>query len=263
MTGGGPGPPGIGRGQIEAGLRDLGLRRGDAVEVHSSLSRFGYVEGGAAAVVDALMAVVGPEGAIAMSAYPLTPPLPLTEQDRSRGIQAKVRLLAADALERTGMGAIADEFRRRPGVAVGAGSHPICAWGREAHRHCRHGYARLIAIDGWALLLGVDIHRCSSLHVAEDRVGLPAQVTAASRVPEEILRDYPPTSWYVQCGGAPEDAWQKVWDRACRDGLVRSRQIGQSQCHLFRAGAMVALYEGLLRADALGLFGYTGDGRQR
>ena len=36
--------------EIEAGLRELGLRRGDAVEVHSSLSSFGWVEGGATAV---------------------------------------------------------------------------------------------------------------------------------------------------------------------------------------------------------------------
>jgi aminoglycoside N3'-acetyltransferase len=47
------------RPDIENGLRELGLRRGDVVEVHSSLSSFGWVEGGAATAVDALMAVVG------------------------------------------------------------------------------------------------------------------------------------------------------------------------------------------------------------
>jgi len=44
---------------IKVGLRQLGLGRGDAVEVHSSLSSFGWVEGGAPTVVDALMNVVG------------------------------------------------------------------------------------------------------------------------------------------------------------------------------------------------------------
>jgi aminoglycoside 3-N-acetyltransferase len=44
---------------IEEGLRRIGLSRGDIVEVHSSLSSLGWVEGGAATVVDALMNVVG------------------------------------------------------------------------------------------------------------------------------------------------------------------------------------------------------------
>lgn len=48
---------------IEEGLRKLGLDRGDVTEVHSSLSSFGKVRGGASTVVDALMNVVGEDGA--------------------------------------------------------------------------------------------------------------------------------------------------------------------------------------------------------
>jgi aminoglycoside 3-N-acetyltransferase len=33
--------------QIKRGLRTLGMKKGDVVCVHSSLSGFGYVEGGA------------------------------------------------------------------------------------------------------------------------------------------------------------------------------------------------------------------------
>ena len=53
--------PVVTRDILETGLRTLGLGRGDAVEVHSSLSAFGWVDGGAATVVDALMHVVGTE----------------------------------------------------------------------------------------------------------------------------------------------------------------------------------------------------------
>jgi aminoglycoside 3-N-acetyltransferase len=44
---------------IRAGLEQLGLTRSSAVIVHSSLSSFGHVDGGADAVVDALMATCG------------------------------------------------------------------------------------------------------------------------------------------------------------------------------------------------------------
>ena len=40
---------------IAEGLQKLGLKKADIFFVHSSLSRFGYVEGGADAVIDALL----------------------------------------------------------------------------------------------------------------------------------------------------------------------------------------------------------------
>ena len=54
---------------IKKGLKRLGLKRGDIVGVHSSLSSFGYVEGGADAVIDALLETVGEEGTIMMPTY--------------------------------------------------------------------------------------------------------------------------------------------------------------------------------------------------
>ena len=68
--------------EIEDGLQQLGLTRGDAVEVHSALSSLGWVEGGAATVVDALLNVVSEEGVV-MSAYPVSKPLLLTEEEKA------------------------------------------------------------------------------------------------------------------------------------------------------------------------------------
>lgn len=149
---------------IADGLRQLGLAQGDVVEVHSSLSSLGRVEGGASAVVDALISVVGEEGALVMSAYPVSKPLPLTEQEKARGILAKVHKYSLDYAGPTGMGAIADEFRRRPGVALGDGFHRICA-------ALNRGYDALLELDGWALLIGVSIGLCSSM---QSRKGGPA-----------------------------------------------------------------------------------------
>jgi aminoglycoside N3'-acetyltransferase len=239
---------------IENGLRALGLRRGDVVEVHSSLSAFGWVEGGAAAVVDALMAVVGEEGALVMSAYPVSKPLPLTEEEKARGLLAKVQLFGEDYDGPTGMGIIADEFRHRPGTVLGPGFHRVCAWGRDAALHAEKGYAHLLEVDGWALLLGVGIGYCSSMHQAESDVLFPKAIKKYWQVPEDIQRDYP-DDIYLSYGGTPDDAWGKVQGEAERRGQVWRHCIGQAECVLFKARVVVGIYGEWLRTDPFGLHG--------
>jgi aminoglycoside 3-N-acetyltransferase len=245
-------PTPLTRTEIENGLRRLGLVRGDAVEVHSSLSSFGRVEGGATTVVDALMNVVGQEGALVMSAYPLSKPLMLTEEETARGILAKVQLYRDDYAGPTGMGAIADEFRHRPGAILGPGFHRVCAWGHDAERHSQ-GYAHLLEVDGWVLLLGVGIACCSSMHQAE-KVGVPAEITQYYQVPDDIRRDYP-QDIYIAYGSTPEDGWAKVRDEADCRGLIKHGRIGQAECMRFRARIVVGIYEEALRTDPCRLFG--------
>ena len=242
--------------EIEEGLRRLGLSRGDAVEVHSSLSSLGWVQGGAATLIEALMGVVGTEGALVMSAYPVSPPVPLTDEERARGISWKVRILEEGSDEKTGLGAVSDTFRRWPGVVCQPGPFRMCAWGRDAHLHAR-SYQYLLEVDGWALLIGVDIHRCSSMHLAE-RVPIPDEIAARFRIPEDILRDYPEDRWAVGYGGTPGDPWLAVWEEAEQRGLIRKGHIGQAECALFKARALVTLHEDLRRSDPYGLFGLTG-----
>jgi aminoglycoside N3'-acetyltransferase len=129
----------------------------------------------------------------------------------------------------------------------------MCAWGRDARLHAR-SYQHLLDVDGWALLIGVDIHRCSSMHLAE-RVPIPDEITARYRVPEDILRDYPEDRWSVGYGGTPGDPWRAAWEEAERRGLIQKGRIGQAECALFKARAVVGVYEELRRTDPYGIFG--------
>lgn len=242
---------------IEQALRALGLGLGDAVEVHSSLSRMGRVAGGAATVIAALQQVVGQAGAIVMSAYPVSLPIPLKEEEQARGITWKVRILPPDSDEPTGMGAVADLFCRLPGTVTGQGLHRVCAWGREAGRHSQ-GYQHLRSIDGWVLLIGVGIYRCSSLHLAE-QVPIPPEISACWRLPPDIRRDYPSDLWDVGYGGTPGDAWGAVQAEADRRGWIRHGRVGAAECMLFRANDLVSLYEDMRRTDPFGLFGVERD----
>ena len=254
MTDSNPPTFSLGQGEIEEGLRLLGLARGDAVEVHSSLRSLGWVEGGASTVIAALMNAVGRDGTIVMSAYPVSPPIPLTEADKARGITWKVRILPEGSDQKTGLGVVVDEFRQRPDVVCGAGLHRVCAWGRDAERHSR-GYRHLLAVDGWVLLLGVGVDRCSSMHIAEETVAIPQEIARLFEIPEDIRRDYPSDAWSIGYGSTPNDPWMTVWEEAQRRGLVRKGGIGKADCQLFRAEAMVSIYEEWRRRDPFGLFG--------
>ena len=239
-------------------LKRLGLERGVAVEVHSSLSRMGFVEGGALTVINALMDIVGEDGAIVMSAYLVTPLLPLTEEEKSTGIIAKVRMLDENATCKTGMGVIVDTFCKLPNTYLGKGIHRVCAWGRNAKLHSQ-GYEYLLSINGWVLLIGVDIHRCSCMHTAEDKVEWPKEILEHFQLPEEIQRQYPKTDWYVEYNDPhkplPVDAWGKVQIEAERRGLIRRGYVRKAACMLFKAKPVVDIYEEFLRTNPFELFG--------
>lgn len=103
----------INKQDIINGLFNLGLKSGDEIEVHSSLSNLGYVDGDAETVISALKEVVGENGSIFMPALRLSKELPLTEQDKALDITTKIRILPENC-EHSAMRIIADTFRRLP-----------------------------------------------------------------------------------------------------------------------------------------------------
>lgn len=240
---------------IRADLQNLGLQTGDIVEVHTALRKLGWVEGGAATVVDALMETVGPQGAILMSAYPVTPALPLTEEEIARGITWKVQILD-DPHEKSGLGAVVDEFRKRPDICLGRGLHRVCAWGRDAALFTRDGYRRLVEMDGRVLLLGVGIDRCSCMHLVEGNVPLPEDISRRFQLPDDLLRDYPRERWSIGYGPETDDPWQKVWEVALERGLVLQGRVGAAGSSLFQVRPVLAIFEEWRRADPYGLYGF-------
>jgi aminoglycoside 3-N-acetyltransferase len=163
---------------IKAGLAKLGLKKGDTVGVHSSLSSFGYVDGGADAVIDALLETVGPRGNVVMSTHSAN----LSDDQRTPemialGVSWLFRILPYDP-ENTPVttGIIPETFRKRKGVIRGL--HPnlsVAAAGPNAAA-LSEGWHQLLKLDGYILLLGVGLDRCTAMHLAEKRVQLPERI---------------------------------------------------------------------------------------
>lgn len=233
------------------GLRRLGVQPGMALEVHCSLSRFGYVEGGADTVIGSLIKAVGSAGAVVMPAFRLTTALPLTEEDRALGLTSKIQILPENQ-EHSAMGAVADRFRQRPDVHTGDGIFRVCAWGKDAKRHAE-GFQRIIDHGGFALLLGVDIYSLSAMHYVED--ALPEEIRRRFRPSEAALRQYPEDQWLTEAWAPDGKPWYEIQDQAFTSGLITHTEIGTAKCLFFPVRPVIGLYRKALQERPLELYG--------
>lgn len=168
-------PVTIGKADIVDALRAVGIRKGDGVMVHSSMSKFGHIEGGPRAVIDAIEEVVGTSGTIVMPAFSIEG---LMKERLDRGEPFDVRST------RSHMGAITEYFRTMPGVHRSVHpTHSTCAKGNSAeeivtgHELCVTPFAegspfeKLVRRNFWIILFGANFGHPTPYHVFEDRLG--------------------------------------------------------------------------------------------
>lgn len=233
------------------GLLDLGLKSGDEIEVHSSLSSFGYIDGGAETVISALKEVVGETGSIFMPALRLSKELPLTDEDKSLGITTKIQILPENC-EHSAMGIIADTFRQMPDTITNDGIFRISAWGRSAWK-VRNGLQYLIHNGGKALMLGVDIYKLTAMHYVEDL--LPSDIKNYFPLSNEINKIYPPDKWLIEAGNFSVKSWYTIQNSAYEKGFIKDGIIGNAKLMLFNIWDVVGLYAQELKNNPYKLYG--------
>ncbi|QKW48806.1 aminoglycoside N(3)-acetyltransferase [Streptomyces buecherae] len=176
------------RDSLATELRDLGVRPGETLLAHSSLSSLGWVCGGAPVVVAALLDVLGPAGTLVVPTHTsdnsdpagwTQPPVPAQWWPT---IRAALPAYDPATSRSYRVGAIPEAARTWPGAARSA--HPqtsFAAVGARAHAivddhalDCRLGerspLARLEQAAARVLLLGVGYDSCTAFHLAEYRI---------------------------------------------------------------------------------------------
>jgi len=175
--------PTVTKESIERDLSRLGLSERDVVFFHSSMKAVGWVEGGADAVIDAFLNVVGPEGLV------IVPTLTWTF---AHGEFAKYAFDPAETPARVGK--IPDTLWRRPNAFRSAHpTHSIAAIGPRAEELVAgHDTTSTFGKDGpywryvdWGakiLFLGVNLRTNTTLHAIEDWLDLPYLEVAKATV---------------------------------------------------------------------------------
>lgn len=227
---------------IVHGLQQLGVRQGMVLMVHSSLSAFGQVEGGAATVIEALLEAIGPEGTLAMPAMTSDAVFDIENSPVSAGT-------------------IPETFRNWPGVRRSLHpTHSICALGPQAHQLIEGHIDQPTAVgpespwgklarmpNGYVLLLGVDQDRNTLLHHAEELVDAPYL--------NIITREYKdPTTGEIRqkqlCRyPGPHRDFIGLDRLFLEGGAMKVGRIGAAVCRLMHAGRTVELELAALRRD--------------
>ncbi len=239
----------VNKADIKAGLRKLGLERGDSVGVHSSLKSFGCVEGGADAVIDALLETVGEDGNIVMSTHSANLGKDQrTSEEIAIGVSWLFRILSYDP-EKTSVrtGLIPETFRKRKGVV--RGSHPsnsVAALGPKA-RELSEGWHRLFELDGYILLIGVGLDSCTAMHLAEKRVRFPEQILKKITPPKWFVEKYPEGEWEWDFGPYPDFA--KLTKPCLQRGIMKTVKVGESTLKLVKLRELIDLYVEYLKKD--------------
>ncbi|WP_048601920.1 aminoglycoside N(3)-acetyltransferase [Rubeoparvulum massiliense] len=168
-------------------LRGLGVEPGMTLLVHSSLSKLGWVCGGAVAVVQALMDVLTPKGTLIMPTHtthysdPAYWEAPAVPESWWETIRNTMPAFDRDYTASFFMGAIPETFRQFPDVI--RSNHPqvsFAAWGEQAteitSNHSLHyglseesPLGKIYEAKGMVLLLGVGYENNTSFHLSEYR----------------------------------------------------------------------------------------------
>lgn len=156
-------------------FKSIGIQQGDSLLVHSSLSKIGYVEGGAKTVVDALLEVVGVNGNLLMP----TSPNASLQLDFIRDL--KVFDVANTP---SSLGSVTEHFRKLPDAIRSAHpTEPVSCIGPDAEYFTGDHFGSLTPYDqyspfyrisekgGKILYLGVTLDNAgTNLHTLEDAI---------------------------------------------------------------------------------------------
>ncbi|TCP69313.1 aminoglycoside N(3)-acetyltransferase [Baia soyae] len=231
---------------LKEDLRNLGVCEGMTLIVHSSLSKLGWVCGGAAVVCRALMEIVTNQGTIIMPtqtagnsdpAHWVAPPAP---EDWWESIREHMPPYESTYTPTMGMGVVPELFRTLPRVV--RSEHPtwsFAAWGKDADEIVANhtidiGFGpnspldQLLAKRGYVLHLGSTLDTTTFWHRAEYECNV-ATTTYACAMIEDGTRVWKTFS-HIEVDAEPFVAMGEKWKKEvdCVSGL-----IGKGECYLF------------------------------
>ena len=232
-------------------FESIGIRKGDTLLVHSSLSSFGYVEGGEQTVIEALLASVGISGNVFVptltgkpSDGPTNPPVFDVKKspcwtgripsEFMKLSEAKRSLHPTHSL--AGIGLLVDYL-------IKGHEDSLTPCGKDSP------YIKIAEIGGYILLLGVAMDSNTTIHSAEELANVPYHLQKEKT--ECTIIDYDgdilKRRLYLHHWGTPR-YFQKIEEPLENLHILTQIKCGNSVIRLIKSMPMIEwLYEKLIK----------------
>lgn len=227
-------------------LQLAGIKPGDVLMVHSSLSKMGFVEGGASTLITALQDTIGNVGTLAMPSFP------------AMGFNYDyLKQTSVFDVQHTPskMGSVTETFRLLPHVK--RSWHPtdaVCALGPQAdfltneHHlqstpyHLKSPFYKLCELNAKILLIGVDFNSLTNLHTLEDAISdFKFPVYKSQKIATKIKHKGEILNYLAACH---DPVWSKK--RQCNAlipsfkaaGFLKEEKLGKAIMYVIETNAM-------------------------
>jgi aminoglycoside 3-N-acetyltransferase len=228
--------------QLSTEFAALGVPQGGQVLVHSSLRSLGRVEGGADAVIDALLAVLGPQGTL------LVPTLTGSEE-----LSAQNPPLFDPAHTPCWTGIIPETLRKRLGAmrslhpthsaaAIGAEAHALLSGHAFSVTPCDElsPYGEIARREGgYILLIGVTHESNTTFHHVEEMAGLPYHMQEGFAAATIMVDGAPQTRHVMLHKYGPQRHFDVLEPLLLEQGIQRTGRVGEATVRLVHAPRMV------------------------
>ncbi|MFA5857701.1 MAG: AAC(3) family N-acetyltransferase [Elusimicrobiota bacterium] len=237
---------------IVEGLNALGLSTGDVVLVHSSLSKFGKVVGGAQTIISAILEVIGKQGTLCAPTLTGNSQLSINNPPifdvRNSGCWTGVipyTLLSWP-------GAVRSLNPTHSVVAVGKHAKVITAGHEKCLVSCnkKSPYYKIAKLGGYVLFLGVGLECNTTFHTVEEIVNVKYHLQKQSvhavvydyngeiRIVKNMLHKY----------GTPRQ-FGRIEPLLLEKGIMRKTVIGNAEVRLVKSLPMIELAVKMLKEN--------------
>jgi len=245
----------LSRRSLAAALRACGLMEGQVVLVHSSMSKLGWIVGGAEAVILAFLDVLGENGTLMMPTHTSdnsdparweNPPVPEAWWSLIREMTPAFDPKTSPSRM---MGALPELFRTWPGTI--RSDHPVASFAAKgpAARYLTSDQSleadlgndspigKLYELDGFVLLMGVGHMNNTSIHLAEHRGSFPGKKYIQTG--SSILVDGNQHWVTYETLDLNDEDFNELGAEFERTHSVVVRQIGKADVRLFKQRSLV------------------------
>ncbi len=248
------------RGSLAADLGRIGVKEGDTICAHVSLSSLGYVCGAARAVIEALTDAVGERGTVMMPSFsgelsdPATWRVPPVPKEWIEQIRAETPPYDSALTPTRLMGVTSELLRHRPRAvrsphphssftAIGFRAQDLVGNHAPDYRFGTNSpLGRLVEFDGKVLMLGAGPERASFIYLVQTMSGLGPEIVKSAPITENGR-----SKWIEYRDVAVDNRLVSLGvNELVRSGVAVTGTIGNAPVILFEARRALAYLLGWL-----------------